>query len=76
MARKLWSGRTKKARKIAEDITHRVIPPIFIGKPTTEVLQMLKFSITNTKPMFRKKAWGANWRLVLSTIETALGETD
>lgn len=76
MRRKLWTGRTKKPRQIAEEITHRIIPPIFIGKPTKEVLQALLFAITNTKPAFRKKSWGSNWRVVLAVIETALGETD
>jgi len=59
--------RRRSYRKQAEDISSGINQPHYIGPITKEVAQAMAWAILNTKPAFRAKAWGNNWKKLLNT---------
>ena len=50
-------------------ITHGFKKPHYIGGHTKATARAMVFAITNTKPAFRTKAFGKNWKIKLAGFQ-------
>jgi len=66
-------GHGKTPRIRARHITKGIHKPHNVQKVRSEaMLKALIYAIKITKPAFRVKVWGENWRMVLNTLRESV----